>query len=118
MTQTELKQLISQGETSSVQLKERITDAYKVGTELVAFSNTKGGLLIICVDDKTGNIKGLSFEELQYTNNLLANAASENIKPTILLLTETVPTNEGNVMIVRIKEGADKPTKITKELSG
>jgi predicted HTH transcriptional regulator len=114
MTLSELKQIISQGETSLVQFKERITDAYKVGTELVAFSNSKGGVLIIGVDDKSGKINGLSFDELQFANNLLINAASENVKPSIVLLTETVATEEGNVLTVRIKEGVDKPYKDNK----
>ena len=116
MTESELKKIISQGKTSTVQFKERIADAYKLGTELVAFSNTKGGMLIIGVNDKTGMINGLSFEELQGTTNLLANAASENIKPGIIVLTETVATQEGNVMVVSLKEGADKPYKDNKAI--
>ncbi len=114
MTTSELKKIISQGETSFVQFKERIEDAYKVGTELVAFSNTKGGMLIIGVNDKTGNINGLSFQELQFATNLLANAASENVKPSIVVTTETVGTEDGNVLVVTLKEGMDKPYKDNK----
>ncbi|MDR0844056.1 MAG: ATP-binding protein, partial [Tannerella sp.] len=90
MTTDEIKQTIAQGETTIVQFKIRMDDAYKIGTEMVAFSNTRGGIIIIGVDDKTGTISGLSFEEIQQTNTLLANAASENVKPAIVILTETV----------------------------
>ncbi len=62
MDAIELLDLVQKGESSVVQFKVRINDAYKTGTEMVAFSNTKGGLIIIGVDDKTGDIHGLSFE--------------------------------------------------------
>ena len=90
MDALELLDLIQKGESSVVQFKVRINDAYKIGTEMVAFSNTKGGLIIIGVDDKTGDINGLSFEEIAETNQLLANAASDNVKPQIFIETETV----------------------------
>jgi len=76
----ELIEIIQKGETSTVQFKERLTDAYKLETEMVAFSNTKGCIIIIGVNDKTGGLNGLSFEELQTTNQLLANVASDHVK--------------------------------------
>jgi len=85
-----IKHLIPQGETTTVQFKIRSEDAYKIGVEMVAFCNTQGGMLIIGVDDKTGVISGLSFEEIRQTNTLLVNAASENVKPAIVITTETV----------------------------
>lgn len=111
---TQLKQIISRAESSTVQFKERITDAYKLGTELVAFSNTNGGILIVGVNDKTGKINGLSFDELQEATNLLANVASENVKPPIVVITETVTTEDGNVLLATVKEGTDKPYKDNK----
>ncbi|KAA6332700.1 hypothetical protein EZS27_018824, partial [termite gut metagenome] len=61
MTANELKHIIPQGETTVVQFKKQADDAYKMGTEMVAFCNSQGGLLIIGVDDKTGAIIGLTF---------------------------------------------------------
>lgn len=71
------------GETSTIQFKERIEDAYKLGCELVAFSNSLGGRLLVGVNDKTGELNGLSFAELQKMTTLLSNTASENVKPSI-----------------------------------
>jgi predicted HTH transcriptional regulator len=85
ITANELKHIIPQGETTTVQFKIRSEDAYKMGVEMVAFSNTQGGILVIGVDDKTGIIFGLSFEEIQQTNALLVNAVSENVKPAIVI---------------------------------
>ncbi|MEA3443263.1 MAG: ATP-binding protein [Bacteroidota bacterium] len=78
MDALEILDIIQKGESSTVQFKVRIDkkdkkkSAYDLGTEMVAFANTKGGLLIIGVVDETGEIDGLSYEELQSTNQLLA----------------------------------------------
>lgn len=110
----QIKQIISRGESTTVQFKERIDDAYKVGTEMVAFCNSQGGSLIVGVNDKTGALNGLSFEEIQKTNNLLANAASENIKPAIVICTETVVLDGHNLVVTSIKSGKDKPYRDNK----
>ena len=50
-----LKQ-IKAGEVSGVQFKERILDKYDIACELVAFSNSHGGKLVVGIKDKTGEI--------------------------------------------------------------
>ena len=109
-----IKNLITQGETTTVQFKLRAEDAYKIGVEMVAFSNTQGGTLLIGVNDKTGAISGLSFEEIQTTNALLVNAASENVKPAIVIKTETVNIDGQNIIVATIPKGKDKPYKDNK----
>ena len=47
MTIEQILQLRNQGEATTAQFKERIIDKYDVDCELVAMSNTKGGLLDI-----------------------------------------------------------------------
>lgn len=44
MVSSELLKIISLGESSTVQFKERVDDAYKLDTELVAFSNSRVGV--------------------------------------------------------------------------
>ncbi len=109
MDALELLDLIQMGESSKVQFKVRVNNANSIGAEMVAFSNTKGGLIIIGVDDKTGEINSLSFEELQATNELLANSASNNVKAPIYIYTETVKVQEQYVIIAHISEGSSKP---------
>ena len=48
-----LKQ-INAGEVSGMQFKERILDKYDIACELVAFSNSHGGKLVVGIKDKTG----------------------------------------------------------------
>lgn len=111
MVASELLEIIQQGESSKVQFKERLPHIDSVAQEIVAFSNTKGGTLIIGVDDKTGALKGLSFQEIQATNQQLVNAASNNIFPPVYITTETVQVNNNNLLIVGIGEGISKPYK-------
>jgi predicted HTH transcriptional regulator len=103
-----LKQ-IKAGEVSRVQFKERILDKYEMGCEMVAFSNTHGGKLVIGVKDKTGEINALSYAEVQETTNLLSDIASENVVPSILIGVETMDVEEGLLVVATIKEGLNKP---------
>jgi predicted HTH transcriptional regulator len=56
----------------------------------------------------------LSFEEIQQTNALLANAASENVKPAIVIATETVSIDGQSLVVASISSGKDKPYKDNK----
>ena len=114
MDALKLHELIKQGETSSLQLKERVNDAYKVGCELVAFSNAQGGYLVIGVDDKTGRIHGLSFQEIQAINALVANAASENVKPSIAVHSEVVAIDGQFLLLITVDKGHNKPYRDNK----
>ena len=109
MTSQEILSLRDHGEVTKVQFKERIFDAYDMGCEMVAFSNTHGGQLVIGINDKTGKINALSFQEVQETTNLLGNIASENVIPSILLDIETVAVEGGHLVVAAIKEGLNKP---------
>ena len=89
-----LKQ-IKAGEVSGVQFKERILDKYDIACELVAFSNSHGGKLVIGIKDKTGGINAMSYSEVQETTDLLSDIASENVVrcgPNAVAVTSAVPS--------------------------
>jgi len=69
----------------------------------------EGGLIIIGVENKTGDIIGLNFKTIETVNNLLFNWASNNIKPAITIFTETVLVEQKNVLVVTVPKGIDKP---------
>ena len=103
-----LKQ-INAGEVSGVQFKERILDKYDIACELVAFSNSHGGKLVVGIKDKTGETNALSYSEVQETTNLLSDIASENVVPSILIKIDTVAVKDGSLVVATIKEGVNKP---------
>ena len=103
-----LKQ-INAGEVSGVQFKERILDKYDIACELVAFSNSHGGKLVVGIKDKTGETNALSYSEVQETTNLLSDIASENVVPSILIKIDTIEVENGNLVFATVKEGLNKP---------
>lgn len=109
MATNDILRQIKSGEVSEVQFKERVFDKYDVGCELVAFSNAHGGKLVIGVKDKTGDINGLSYSEVQETMNLLGSIASDNVVPPILIKVETISVSDGNIVVATVKEGLNKP---------
>lgn len=109
MTIEDILKLRDLGEVSKVQFKERILDKYDIGCEFVAMSNSRGGQLVIGINDKTGEFNPLSYNEVQETTNMLSNMASENVVPNILLNIDTVSIEGGNVVVATIKEGNNKP---------
>lgn len=66
MTDTELRQVLSRGETLTVEFKsdrEKLSDRALVEA-LAAMANTDGGVLILGVEDKTGEITGLHTQHI------------------------------------------------------
>jgi ATP-dependent DNA helicase RecG len=112
MEALDVLELIAGGETSKVQFKANVTNATSIAQEMVAFSNAKGGFIIIGVNDKTGGIEGLAFQDIQRINNLLVTAANEHVKSPIRIETETVEAEAGKrVIVVSVQEGYNKPYK-------
>ncbi|KPW46359.1 RNA-binding domain-containing protein [Pseudomonas syringae group genomosp. 3] len=108
METTELIDVISRGEDSRQQFKADMTNADALAAEIVAFSNTAGGRILIGVNDD-GSVRGLSGADLARLNQLVSNAASQNVRPAVNPFTDNVPHPNGTVMVVSIPEGISKP---------
>ena len=69
MTKEDILRLRDTAEQTRVQFKERVTrdNKYDVSCEMVAQSNSRGGMIVVGIDDKTGRINPLSFVEVQET---------------------------------------------------
>ncbi len=108
METTELIDLLSRGEDSRQQFKADMTNADALAAEIVALCNTVGGRIFIGVNDD-GSVRGLSGADVARLNQLIANAASQVVRPAVNPLTENVPHPNGTVMVVSIPEGISKP---------
>lgn len=111
MTPRELQKLIRCGENSLVQFKEQFTSQKQIAAEMSAFSNSRGGTILFGVHDKTGEITGLSYRQIQRVSEDLGNAASEHVRPSIYVTTETVEVDGKLVLVASIAEGKSKPYK-------
>jgi ATP-dependent DNA helicase RecG len=96
-----------QGEDSQTQFKAEI-DSDSLAAEMVAFSNAYGGHLLIGID-KHGQVKGLSFEQIEQLNQTISNTAHQKVQPPILPLTKIVTIEEKSVLIVFISKGTSGP---------
>ncbi len=110
MEAIELIELIGRGEDSHTQFKENqdVTNAQSLAGELVAFSNSTGGKILIGVSDQA-IVTGLSAADVRRINGLLANTATNNVRPSINLETENVSVGGRTVMVVTVREGISKP---------
>lgn len=109
METTELIEIIARGEDSRYQFKENLHNIDSFAAEIVAFCNSGGGKIIIGVDDKTLEVKGLNTDDIARLNQLLSNAAIQSVKPPINPKTENVNHPDGLVMVVSVPDGISKP---------
>ena len=116
MTKEDILRLRDTAEQTRVQFKERVTrdNKYDVSCEMVAQSNSRGGIIVVGIDDKTGRINPLSFVEVQETTNMLGSLASEGVVPQILLDIENVQMEGGVIVVATVKQGRNKPYRDSK----
>ena len=100
MKPEELKLLIAEGEGLTVEFKEKYSS--KIDRDIVAFANTKGGLIIIGVTDE-GKINGETL-----TNKIKAEIIdlARKCEPSIQI--KKIFRCE-NTVIVEVEEGQEKP---------
>lgn len=108
METEEILEIVARDEDSKYQLKANFTNVDAIAAELVAFSNSGGGTLLIGVS-KEGSFAGLTREDIGRLNQLLSNAASQSVRPPINPQTENVSTPDGLVMVVNVPRGVSKP---------
>ncbi|PCJ20673.1 MAG: ATP-dependent DNA helicase [Candidatus Cloacimonadota bacterium] len=99
---------ISLGEDSYTQFKVNLTNLDKLSEELVAFSNSRGGVLFIGVDDKS-NIIGLLDDDIRRLNQLIGNVVNTHITPSIYPLVKVEEIEEKKILILEVDEGTNKP---------
>ena len=99
--------MVRQGEGERIEFKRKVAHPDKIIREIVAFANTKGGNLLIGVDDN-GTIPGIrSAEEELY---LLEKAIQQWCRPSIDYEINVVPiSGRTSVIHYKIHEGQRKP---------
>ena len=98
MTDKQIKDIILAGENEQVEFKTSFSKT--VGECLVAFANTKGGKVLIGIDD-AGSVVGTSTakESLQKW----VNEIKQNTEPAIIPDVEAVKTGNRIVIIIRYR---------------
>src|SRR5690349_20077172 len=104
-THTELLEIINNGENSGIEFKRDVLQNYDLAKELVAFSNLRGGMVLLGVEDD-GSISGLTRADLE---EWVMTACRDKIRPAIIPFFEMVRDVEPgrNVAIVQVTRGYD-----------
>ena len=111
MNEKDFKEKCLCGETTRIQFKSIFTTQKEIAKELIAFANSRGGAILFGVEDKTGHLLGLSYEQIQQTTRELGNTAQEQVKPTIYIETEVVKADDKHFLVCTVAEGRNKPYK-------
>lgn len=107
MDLAELQAIVRLGEDSKTQFKQSINSSDALAAEISAFANTKGGKLIIGVNDD-GDIVGLSSDEVKVLNQMISNVCSQKIDPSISVTTENIGYGEKIVVVINVPMGTNK----------
>jgi len=101
-----IRELILRGEGTTLDFKKTITSSEKIAKSLVAFSNNKGGVLLIGVADD-GSIVGVKSEDEE--RYMITKAAHQYCKPAIEPKFEEIYINHKLVLAVTIDQSDTKP---------
>ncbi|RNI30490.1 RNA-binding domain-containing protein [Rufibacter latericius] len=101
----EMYLLILQGEGETLEFKKTITHPARIARTLVSFANTRGGQILVGVQDD-GTICGADPEEEKYT---LDKALHSFCEPPVEVIYEEVDMDEGTILKVIIPESTTKP---------
>ena len=85
LSDEELKKLVQGGETNIVELKLAAPRAVDLAERLCGMANSKGGIVIIGVEDATRKIVGVADERIGETMDVILRAARQVIKPELVL---------------------------------
>ena len=103
---SELTLLISGGESDTLDFKQRITHADRIARTLASFANTRGGIVLVGVQDN-GQVSGIDPEEEKHTLELAANFYCQ---PPVQLFYKELENDEGKTVLkVTIPESSQKP---------
>ncbi|MBR3487880.1 MAG: putative DNA binding domain-containing protein [Bacteroidales bacterium] len=114
MNAIQLLDLISTGETSTVQFKQEMPHRDSLQKEIVAMSNSLGGHILMGIEDVTGQPIGLNPEAIEQYDRDVAQIA-DDVKPIVYIQTEVVKLPDDiNILVITVPEGINKPYKTPK----
>jgi predicted HTH transcriptional regulator len=103
----DLYELIAQGEGEELEFKQKTTHPSRISRTLVSLANTRGGQVLVGVDD-TGRILGVRDPEEELF--VLREAAQHYVEPPLTALRYQEVEEDGRtILIVTVPESLNKP---------
>ncbi len=109
MTFRELQKIIEEGEGLHTEFKRHFSDFEKIAKELIAFANTKGGVLIIGVDDDK-KIVGVRSEKEEA--ELIRETSLNYCEPPVNFEINYYQIENKEVVVVTVPESNNKPHRL------
>ncbi|MBU6122083.1 AlbA family DNA-binding domain-containing protein [Hymenobacter siberiensis] len=103
----DIHELIARGEGEELEFKQKTTHPHRISRTLVSLANTRGGQVLVGVDD-AGRILGVRDAEEELF--VLREAAEHYVEPPLTTLRYQEIEEDGRtVLIVTVPESAQKP---------
>jgi predicted HTH transcriptional regulator len=104
-----IKEIIAAGEGLNTEFKQRFSTHNKIAKEIIAFANTKGGLLFFGIDDD-GSIYGVDSEK--EISELVKETIDEYCEPIIDYKINFIDLFSKEIVVIEIPESETKPHRI------
>lgn len=106
----DLRALIARGEGEELEFKQKTTHPHRISRTLVSLANTRGGQVLVGVDD-AGRVVGVRDAEEELF--VLREAAEHYIEPPLTTLRcHEVETDGRTVLVVTVPESPNKPHRV------
>lgn len=102
----ELLRTISKGEGEALEFKESFAEERELLETICAFSNSRGGKILVGVNDK-GKVRGVMLGKTTFQNFL--NKVKSSIEPALIPQLEQVKVEGKTVVVIQVGEGINKP---------
>lgn len=109
MKRKEILEFIEGGESLTVEFKQRFSSYQKIAKELIAFANTKGGVILFGVDDDK-SIYGLESEKGEV--ELINETAKKYCEPPIEVNYYYFNIENREIVVAEVLESNNKPHRI------
>lgn len=109
MKYRELLDLIEEGENIQCEFKRKFSTPEKIAREMIAFANTKGGIVLFGVDDDK-SIVGVESEK--ETAELVIDVAKNFCEPSLDVILDYKEVDGKEIVIASIPESTYKPHRL------
>ena len=98
---TELIEKIMLGEDATIEFKREMPRRDSMADEIAAFANTRGGVILIGVDDNS-EIVGLDLQQLNRAEKTVVEICEDSIEPAVPVFTEKLRIDDKNLLKIEV----------------